>query len=262
MTTTQEHPLIYSRMANVMKAVPAIGKHRQNREQGFQFRGIDDVYAALHDALIENKVFTTSEVLGLTKYTGTTKKGTDFTDHEVRVRWTFWTEDGSSVTSDTIGYGRDYADKSASKAMAIAHKYALIQVFAIPTLEPDNDPDANTIPGQANSGKQQSQRNPNQQTGVPKAPLQHSGSNNNGRPASEKALAFLHDLAGRDMVTEQDRHRIEQFAASGLSADDCSRLIDNVKAFLGGHRETIFNNTIPQQPVPQSVAPDDDGLPF
>lgn len=83
-----------------------------------------------------------------------------------------------------------------------------------------------------------------------------------GRQASPKAIAFLRDLATRDLVPDNDRHRIEQFAASGLLADDCSRLIDNIKAFLGGHRETIFNDTTPQQSAPQSVAPDDDGLPF
>lgn len=255
MTTAQEHPLIYSRMAAIMQAVPAIGKNRKNKEQGFQFRGIDDVYAALHDTLIENKVFTTSEVLELTKYTGTTKKGTEFTDHEVKIRWTFWTEDGSKVTSDTIGYGRDYADKSASKAMAIAHKYALIQVFAIPTYEPDNDGDGSSIEGNANGQRRQ------QQDGNSQQPPQGGGySSGDGRPASPKAIAFLRDLAARDLVPDNDRHRIEQFAASSLSADDCSRLIDNVKAFLGGHRETIFNDTVPQQPQP--VAQDDDDLPF
>lgn len=261
MTTAQEHPLIYGRMAAIMQAVPAIGKNRQNREQGFQFRGIDDVYAALHETLIENKVFTTSEVLELNRYLGTTKKGTDFTDHEVKIRWKFWTEDGSSVTSDTIGYGRDYADKSASKAMAIAHKYALIQAFAIPTREPDNDPDASTIPG--NTNDRQSQPTNNYQQPAPQQPQGGGYSGDSGRPASEKALTFLRDLAARDLVPEKDRHRIEQHAASGLSADDCSRLIDIVKAFLGGHRETIFNDTTPQQqPSSQQQTPADDDLPF
>jgi len=251
-------------MAAIMQAVPAIGKNRQNREQGFQFRGIDDVYAALHEALIENEVFTTSEVIDLNKYTGTTKKGTEFTDHEVTIRWTFWTVDGSSVTSDTIGYGRDYADKSASKAMAIAHKYALIQAFAIPTHEPDNDGDGSSIEGSTNGQRAQPQpQNNTYQQQQPGAPAQgRTNTTGEGRPATPKAITFLRDLAKRDLISLGDQQRIEQYIAAGLTADECSRLIDNIKAFLGGLRATIFGDQQQQQqPAPPNF-PENDDLPF
>jgi hypothetical protein len=48
-----------------------------------------------------------------------------------------------------IGEGMDSGDKASNKAMAVAHKYAIIQVFAIPT-EDDKDPENDShevVPG-------------------------------------------------------------------------------------------------------------------
>ena len=59
------------------------------------------------------------------------------------VRYRFYAEDGSYVEAVVDGEAMDSGDKSSNKCMAIAHKYALLQVFCIPT-ENDNDPDAHT----------------------------------------------------------------------------------------------------------------------
>jgi hypothetical protein len=101
----------------------------------------------MHSILAKYEVFCTSKILECNRYTGVTKKGTEFVDAELTIRYTFWAPDGSCVDTESVGVGRDYADKYASKAMAIAHKYAFVQTFTIPTNEPDNDPDASTIPG-------------------------------------------------------------------------------------------------------------------
>lgn len=143
-TATQQ---IYKSMSAIMAEAPAVAKTEKNKDQGFMFRGIDQVYSALHGIMAKHKVFASAEILSVNRYQGATKSGTAFVDHEVMIRYTFHAEDGSFVSTDSIGLGRDYADKSASKAMAIAHKYALVQIFCIPTNEPDNDPDATTIQG-------------------------------------------------------------------------------------------------------------------
>ena len=61
-----------------------------------------------------------------------------------KIKYTFYAEDGSFVEAITIGEGMDTGDKATNKAMAIAFKYALFQVFCIPTEEmkaddPDNE---------------------------------------------------------------------------------------------------------------------------
>lgn len=59
------------------------------------------------------------------------------------MKFTFFAEDGSSVSSTTIGEAMDTGDKSMNKAMSTAYKYALMQIFCIPT-EEDKDTENQT----------------------------------------------------------------------------------------------------------------------
>ena len=47
-TTTTTAPLIYSKIAAIIADLGAIEKSKNNKEQGFKYRGIDDVYNAIH----------------------------------------------------------------------------------------------------------------------------------------------------------------------------------------------------------------------
>lgn len=132
---------IHKQMAGIMARIGHIAKDKKNAQQGFNFRGIDDVYNALHTIMAEFGVFTTSEVLSLDRADRPTAKGGILTFVIAKIRYTFWAEDGSSVTSEVIGEGMDSGDKASNKAMAIAHKYALLQAFMVPT-EDTSDPDA------------------------------------------------------------------------------------------------------------------------
>lgn len=53
------------------------------------------------------------------------------------------TTDGSCIETVNVGEAMDSGDKGMNKAMSIALKYSLLQMFLIPTDEP-KDPDANT----------------------------------------------------------------------------------------------------------------------
>lgn len=141
--TGQTGPLIYSKMAAILAKVDAIGKEQKNVQQGFQYRGIDDVYNALNPVLAEHGVFMTSEIVAKSREERTNNKGTVLAFTCLRIRYTFWAEDGSHVWTEVEGEGMDSGDKSSNKAMAVAHKYALLQAFCIPTKDLD-DPDAET----------------------------------------------------------------------------------------------------------------------
>jgi hypothetical protein len=137
-------PLIYGLMPKIAHAIGSIGKDRKNQQQGFHFRGIDDVYNAAHGPLCEHGVFTTSEVLDGPHYTERqTAKGGVIFHVRLTQRTTFWASDGSSVSTVTVGEAMDTADKAANKAMSIATKYAYFQTFTIPVaddaaLDPDH----------------------------------------------------------------------------------------------------------------------------
>ena len=45
-TEKKEYPMIYRSIAGVIADVGAVGKDKMNKQQGFKFRSIDDVYNA------------------------------------------------------------------------------------------------------------------------------------------------------------------------------------------------------------------------
>ena len=140
---------IFQSINKVMEQIGAIGKNNKNQQQGFMYRGIDAVMNALSPAFTANKVFVVPEVLEQTREERTSvKRASDGTERTstllyslIKVKYTFYAEDGSFVSATVIGEGMDSGDKATNKAMSIAFKYACFQVFCIPT-EEMVDPDA------------------------------------------------------------------------------------------------------------------------
>ncbi len=136
---------IYQAIRDVMNDVGALGKNRKNQQQGFMYRGVDDVMNALQPAFIKHNLFVIPEVLEQTREERTTTKGAQLLYSILKVKFTFYADDGSHISATVIGEGMDSADKASNKAMSVAFKYACFQVFCIPT-EEMVDPDAETPP--------------------------------------------------------------------------------------------------------------------
>jgi len=120
-----------------------ISKDQQNKMQGFKYRGIDDVYAALCPLLASNGLCILPKMVSKTVVERTNAKGTALFYTTVEVDFDIVSsEDGSRHTVSSYGEAMDSGDKSAGKAMSYAYKAMAFMVFAIPT-EGDNDPDAN-----------------------------------------------------------------------------------------------------------------------
>lgn len=156
-------PQVYAAINAVQTEIAVTGISKSNTTTGgakFKFRGIDDVYNALspliakhglviaprfeNRQLVERKAGSSGNALFYITITG----HFDFIS----------VKDGSKHTVTTFGEAMDSGDKGTNKAMAIAHKYALLQVFAIPT-EGDNDPDNYTHNPQPYQGNNQQQNN-------------------------------------------------------------------------------------------------------
>lgn len=134
-------PRIYEAISGVMADIDAVGKNQRNKQQGFMYRGIDDVMNALAPALVKNKVFIVPEVTNEERSERTTANGGVLFYSRLHVTYRFYTTDGSSITAKVIGEAMDSGDKATNKAMSVAYKYAAFQVFNIPT-EEMKDPDA------------------------------------------------------------------------------------------------------------------------
>lgn len=133
--------LIFKKLALVMHDVGAIGKDSRNQAQGFNYRGIDEIYNTLHEILIRHGVFTVPEVLSAVREERTTAKGTALVYSILTIKYRFYAEDGSFFEATVVGEGMDSGDKASNKAMSVAHKYCFIQVLSIPTRE-EKDPDS------------------------------------------------------------------------------------------------------------------------
>lgn len=137
-------PEIYKSMGNIMRNIGAIGKDSKNQQQGYNFRGIDDMYNELHSNFAENGVFILPNVVNSQVREVPSKNGGILFYTTVTINFTFVSAlDGSMVTATSIGEAMDSGDKSTNKAMSAALKYVLMQMLLIPT-KGENDADYQT----------------------------------------------------------------------------------------------------------------------
>lgn len=132
---------IYQAIIGVMSDIGVIGKEKKNAQQGFKYRGVDDVMNALQPVMVQHGLFVVPEIIDQKREERQTNRGGNLIYSVCTVRYTFYAKDGSSVQCVVIGEGMDSGDKATNKAMSIAFKYACFQVFCIPT-EEMKDPDA------------------------------------------------------------------------------------------------------------------------
>jgi hypothetical protein len=130
-----------------------IAKSRKNQQQGYSFRGIDDMYNELSPLLAENGVVILPSYSELTVTERENKNGTILFYTRIKGVFTFRSvKDASEVHASTYGEAMDSGDKSTNKAMSAALKYALMQTFTIPT-EGDNDSENQTHEVRGPTGK-------------------------------------------------------------------------------------------------------------
>lgn len=138
---THAGPMIYPAMIAAMRAVTAVGKDGYNTAQNYPFRGIDGVLNALGPALREAGVFPVPTLESVQLRDARTTRDQPTREVQVQVRYTFYAEDGSSVEAVVPGESLDTGDKGTAKAMSVAFRIALLQIFALPTQEPTTDHD-------------------------------------------------------------------------------------------------------------------------
>lgn len=136
---------VFKAIEGVMADLSKIGisKDKVNQQQGFKYRGVDDVMNELSVLLPKHGLLVLPRVTKREFVERVSAKGNPLFYTTLEIEYDFIsTEDGSKHTvGPMIGEAMDSADKSANKAMAIAYKYVCFQAFCIPT-EATVDPDA------------------------------------------------------------------------------------------------------------------------
>ena len=158
---TNQAPHVYAAINAVQREISITGISKDNATTGgakFKFRGIDDVYNALSPIIAKHSLIIAPRYSDRALVERKSSNGNSLFYITVTGHFDFISMvDGSKHTVTTFGEAMDSGDKGTNKAMAIAHKYALLQVFAIPT-EGDNDPDNYTHHPQPYQGNQNQQQ--------------------------------------------------------------------------------------------------------
>jgi hypothetical protein len=132
---------IHESLVSIMIEIEPIKKEKRNSQQGFMYRGIDDIMNELHSLFAKHHVIISPECIERIVSERQSKGGGLLFYISERIKFTFWAEDGSSIFSIIDGEAMDSGDKATNKAMSVALKYCLMQMFLIPTDEM-KDPDA------------------------------------------------------------------------------------------------------------------------
>jgi ERF superfamily len=142
----EDYPLsVHEAIAEVTRRIDAIEKAHRT-EQGaerYLYRGIDDVFAALHPALGDvGLVIMPGRMVEHRRETRQTAKGGTLNVAMVRVRYRLIGPDGSRASGEAWGEAHDSGDKATQKALSQAYKSFALQLFSIPTeASAQDDPD-------------------------------------------------------------------------------------------------------------------------
>lgn len=218
-------PSVVQAWSQVMAAVQAVGKTGHNKQQDYNFRGVDAVVNAAGPALREHGVIVMPTLLDAQyRDVEVGRNRTTMREVTVRVRYSIIGPAGDVFDAPGVpdfgcvpGESMDSGDKGTAKAMSVAYRTFLIQALSLPTGEPD--PDATSVERSAREatipaapkakvdqimdalGVMDEQAIERLKAwvdseGLPPHPRQLT------EPQADKVLAYLVELPGPDAVTQ------------------------------------------------------------
>lgn len=148
MTTQTDNPkaALYRKLAAVAGQIRAVEKDGENKDQRYSYATPAAIYAALKPYLAEQKLAIVPSLVEATEIdTGRkSKSGSPYILTRVRMCYSLLdgeTGEGMDVTWEAQA-GTYGDDKGIAKAQTIALRTFLIQLFQIPVVDEDLDPDA------------------------------------------------------------------------------------------------------------------------
>lgn len=134
-----ELPTIAQALAAVMADIGGVGKDGENKQQNYRFRGVDAVVNAVGPALRKHGVIMVPHAGIPTEEKYQSKQGANMTRVVLPVTFDFVGPAGDTISCHVYGESSDSGDKVMAKAHSVAWRVAMLQVFAIPTDDPDPD---------------------------------------------------------------------------------------------------------------------------
>lgn len=135
---------IYGLLVKAMQQIPVVPKG-QSTESGprFKYRGIDDLRNVIHPLFAELGIVVIPTVLDAIHDTveKTDRDGTIKIEFRARLRvqFTLYADDGSSVSAVVESESIDSRDKGTMQAMSVAEKILYIALFILETGDTENE---------------------------------------------------------------------------------------------------------------------------
>jgi hypothetical protein len=123
-----------------------IAKEGENQQQGFRFRGIDQVLDRMGRHLVDANLVIIPALQTRDVVERVNSRGNPLLYVTVTVEYTILSAvDGSQVKAVFPGEAMDSGDKATNKALSAAYKYMAFQLFSIPVAGEDADSQSPTL---------------------------------------------------------------------------------------------------------------------
>jgi hypothetical protein len=206
---------IYKALWSIMGEVTAVSKDRVNQYQQYKFRGIDDIVNVLHPLFTKHKVLMVPQIMessGEEKAATVDGKTKMSYIRKVTMEYCFVSvEDGSEVRVIAEGEGFDTSDKAKPKAITMAFKQVLQQMFMIPTEDSaDAEQDHIEHPVQASAAKSAPKAEPGNGNGQGTPAAKPKTGDNPFRADVMKEIGTILDkkVDGKNVFTDEKRSEI------------------------------------------------------
>ena len=211
-------PTLVQKLVQISNDAGFVAKTGKNASQGFNFRGIDAVVNAISPGLRASGVIVYPTVLDYQYEQIAVGQNKALVGHvRLEVRFTF-TDGIDSISAVVAGEAMDSGDKATAKAMSVAFRTALLQVFTLPTDERDPDEDSFV---RASSSRA---NHPSVSAPVEQDDTDHAFPSKQSRPsglATEKQRDYIKDLA--------KKRGYDAEISNELTFDEASQLITELK---------------------------------
>lgn len=133
-------PDIHVKLAKVASEIGPLNKTERNSQQGFNFRSIEALTGAVRPLFGKHEISVAPRLRSMTSEPVESGKGSKGYRTLVEMEYEFTAgSDGSSIVVSMPGEAVDYGDKSTSKAVQMAFKYALTEVLLVGSGDADHD---------------------------------------------------------------------------------------------------------------------------
>lgn len=126
--TPEGTPRVFAAIAAVMRDVMPVAKDKENQQQRYKFRGVDDAMSAMAGPMRAHGLFILPSIAAHQAE----RRGEKMTHVNITMRYHVYGPAGDCLTAEVPGEASDFADKATNKAQSAALKYLLFTLFMIP----------------------------------------------------------------------------------------------------------------------------------